>query len=1151
MFSPVSRRATALTFSLIASLVFQIIPVARRGVVFAGTSKSVKTAKQAVSTNVEVMPPAPFAPNITATKVDAFPDPNSDGKAEPGETITYTVTITNSGTDATGVQFNDTIDPNTTLVNGSTATQPIAVPDSYNVIGNVRIQPNAAAGFLANDCDPDPAGGPCTNSGLTVTTLAGDNSAPFAGTSTQSGQVTSSTTDGSFAYNPPPGFAGTDTFTYTVTDGTGKTDTATVTLQVGNGTASPGANVIWFINPAAAAGGDGRLTAPFNCFRGTSVPVTGPTCFSDTAADDPGDTIFLFSGAHTSGYTLLNNQKLVGAGALATLASIAGVTVQTYSDALPATSQPSPTLTSGSITDSIALGTGNTIRGVTFGDSGTATGNASDINGNGFGTLTILDVTLNGSGRALNLVNGTLAAGSTIDALTVTASTGGGVNLDTVAGSLTIAGTTSIDNQTAGQTSIRINASSGNFTFGTTNLDRRGSAGINIIAASGTIQFGAVTINNQNSSGTSAVAIDNTTGTGSITLASATVDNNNAASANGIALSGNSGTININGGAVTNIAATGTGIQVSSAGNATVTVAASVTNSAGRSVQVLNRNGGTTTLSGNINDTGTGINVANNTAGTITFSGATKTVNTGTNQAVTLNTNAGATINFSNGGLGITTTSGTGFNASGGGTISVTTGANNNTISSGSGGAIIANGVALNASFSSVNSTGGTHDVSLTTVTGTSNFGSGALSGATGAAFFVSGGSATVTYSGTITQNTASQKAVDISGITGGTITLSGAIGSNGGSGVSIAGTGGTVTISGDMTLNNSASVFSASGSGLTVNATGTNNTIGATNAATTTAGYDYQLHHRLLGSYVQEHLADRRSKAIAINNAGTLGAFTVTGTGTTAGSGGTIQNTTGRSVEVITFNKASGNSVVLNNMTFNNNVTTNTSPTGSGGTCGTHAGGGDASACGAVLFFSSVTGISLTNTTIDGTTNSSLANGIVGNNVINMTLTQVTVKKAGNELGEDGLKLVGIAGTVNLDRVTITNNISNGVYAEPFTSTMNMTVSGGTFGNNTAPNGQQGILVVYRGTGGTVTVQKDGSNVGTAFQNIANHAISVQSVASATPATVNFNIDSATFTSCNAAIDMPNGSSAPYNFNVTNNNPHEHLRPGLYDECL
>src|SRR3712207_9568184 len=61
--------------------------------------------------------PAPLfaAPNIVATKVDSWDDSlTPDGKAEPGQTITYTVTITNTGdADATGVVFNDTVDPNT------------------------------------------------------------------------------------------------------------------------------------------------------------------------------------------------------------------------------------------------------------------------------------------------------------------------------------------------------------------------------------------------------------------------------------------------------------------------------------------------------------------------------------------------------------------------------------------------------------------------------------------------------------------------------------------------------------------------------------------------------------------------------------------------------------------------------------------------------------------------------------------------------------------------------------------------------------------------------------------------------------------------------------------------------------------------------
>src|SRR2546423_6298599 len=211
-------------------------------------------------------------PTITATKTDAWDDTATpDGKAEPGQTITYTVTISNTGTaDATGVQFNDSVDPNTSLVGGSVNTQPIASDDTYTAVGNVRIQPNAAQGLLANDRDPDTG----NNTGLTA-------SGPT--TSTQNGNLTINA-DGSFSYNPAPGFAGADTFTYTITDAGGKTDTATATIQVGNGTSTPGTNVIWFVNPAAPSGGDGRLTNPFNCYTGGSAG--GQTCFSATAADD-------------------------------------------------------------------------------------------------------------------------------------------------------------------------------------------------------------------------------------------------------------------------------------------------------------------------------------------------------------------------------------------------------------------------------------------------------------------------------------------------------------------------------------------------------------------------------------------------------------------------------------------------------------------------------------------------------------------------------------------------------------------------------------------------------------------------------------------------------------------------------------------------
>ncbi|HZJ22725.1 MAG TPA: DUF11 domain-containing protein, partial [Anaerolineales bacterium] len=61
------------------------------------------------------------APTILATMTDAFVGVHDgDGKADPGETIEYTAVIQNSGADpATGVTFNDIIDLNTTLVDGS------------------------------------------------------------------------------------------------------------------------------------------------------------------------------------------------------------------------------------------------------------------------------------------------------------------------------------------------------------------------------------------------------------------------------------------------------------------------------------------------------------------------------------------------------------------------------------------------------------------------------------------------------------------------------------------------------------------------------------------------------------------------------------------------------------------------------------------------------------------------------------------------------------------------------------------------------------------------------------------------------------------------------------------------------------------------
>jgi uncharacterized repeat protein (TIGR01451 family) len=75
-------------------------------------------------------------------------DNDGDGVADPGDTLRYQVCIFNSGsTDATNVDFIDTIDANTTL-QGTFKTTPIARNDIYNALGNVGITVPAGSGLL-------------------------------------------------------------------------------------------------------------------------------------------------------------------------------------------------------------------------------------------------------------------------------------------------------------------------------------------------------------------------------------------------------------------------------------------------------------------------------------------------------------------------------------------------------------------------------------------------------------------------------------------------------------------------------------------------------------------------------------------------------------------------------------------------------------------------------------------------------------------------------------------------------------------------------------------------------------------------------------------------------------------------------------------
>ena len=240
-------------------------------------------------------------------------------------------------------------------------------------------------------------------------------------------------------------------------------------------------------------------------------------------------------------------------------------------------------------------------------------------------------------------------------------------------------------------------------------------------------------------------------------------------------------------------------------------------------------------------------------------------------------------------------------------------GGNNQIFGGGTAGFTLNGVVQTNAGGSAINLTNSTGTVAMT---------GGSISGAAGDSFVVDGGNSVVSYSGNIT-NTAGHSVV-VQNRTGGSVTLSGTI-TDPGTGILVQNnTGGTTTFSGSgdtfntganqaVTLTNnagstidfiggnltitttSATGFGASGGG-TVSVTGTGNTI------TSGTGTALSLNGVTIGGggfVLQSVSANGAVNGIALKNltgGGTVG-VQVTGTGSTAGSGGTIQNTTGPAV--------------------------------------------------------------------------------------------------------------------------------------------------------------------------------------------------------------------------------------------------------------
>src|SRR5205085_2716416 len=536
------------------------------------------------------------------------------------------VITNNAAGDATGVAFNDTVDANTTLVSGSGV---LAADDDYNTIGNVQISV-PAPGLLVNDLDIT-AG---NNTGMTAS----------GGTTSTLGGIVSISSDGSFTYDPPVSFNGTDTFTYTATTSGGKTANATAHITV--------AGKIWFINNnggACSSNCNGRLSHPF-------TSLSNFQAVNDGGANHPatGDSIFLYesSTAYTGPVTLLSNQKFIGQDATASLISITGLTQPSGNDPLPAMNSANGTIvniTSGA--NAVNLGSGNTLRGFTVGNT-----TGTKISGTSFGTLIVgnsasPDVTLNGTGQALSLTTGTLSVAGSFASVTTTSSTAQGINLSGVAdsdgagGSAFSFGSTTVSGNTT--QCILVGTTTADLNFGNTSCTG-GTDGVSFQNNSaGTRTFGTLGV-----SGGSGNAFLHGAGGGNVTVAGAATL---SSAGSAVPINAPSGTNAINFQAATSATSTGSG-------NAGV-------NWVGTSGASLSFNSLTI-----VTNAGTGLNAT--TGGTVTVTNNTGTINNATQAApaviangITLNANF-TTVNSSGGTNGISLTNVAGSMNFGSGTLS-------------------------------------------------------------------------------------------------------------------------------------------------------------------------------------------------------------------------------------------------------------------------------------------------------------------------------------------------------------------------------------------------------------------------------------------------------------------------------------------------
>lgn len=697
--------------------------------------------------------------NITATMTDTIIGDDGDGKADPGETIEYTTVITNSGTDATGVTFNDVIDANTTLVGGSVNVSPLAINDSFDTIGNTLLDvsngtPASPVVHVAGslfDNDVEFLGATFDSANTHITSHVGPSN----------GTLTLDNNTGTFTYLPNANFTGSDSFTYTLTDAGGLTDTATVNINV--------VNRVWYVKNDVAGTGTGRSNDPFKALA------------SAQTASSAGDTIYVFLGNGTTssqnaGFTFKNGQRLLGEAVDLTISipsgsfnGVSAPTTVTLKTGVPANQPKIGNAAGNGVTVStVDIGgnfSGVEVRGLDISSAGAGTNaidittdstfsgsfeladnvisaavaEGIDVNSGGSGTLTVSihDNTVTATGNGIDILRG-VAAGSVnivaFDDNIVTGATGGmGMNVVGTGGTILFDAnpSTAAYEAISGGTTVIGSSGVGNGT---------GGAGMVLTNIKGDLSFTDLDIYTDSGAALSVSgASPNFVASGTGTRVTANINTPTFVAANGPALSTNQTNINIIPTTFSSANSATNGVSlVETSGTLTAPSSSSISNASGIAFAVdgnlLAAATVSVTYAGTItDDLGGLVNIQNVTGGnpTYAFTGAITDGNDGDGSGISLNNNDSATIRFS-GGLLLSTASNPAFTATGG-AVAVEV-CDDNPCNSGTGGLVntltTTTATALNVSnttigannleFKSISSSGGSSNGIILDTTGSS-----------------------------------------------------------------------------------------------------------------------------------------------------------------------------------------------------------------------------------------------------------------------------------------------------------------------------------------------------------------------------------------------------------------------------------------------